>query len=461
MCKSYTTYYEPDTIAAIASALVPSAIGIIRLSGSLSFSIAQKIFSNHRHLLSSTSAHGFIINPETSVTIDEVMTLRYHAPHSYTAEDMLEIFCHGSPAIMRLIFELCLSCGARAAEPGEFTRRAYLNGKLDLAQAEAVNLIGRSLTTEAAVHAVAQLHGNLSHDIHQLKQSVIALRAHCEAYIEFPDDMNTDTAAPAALILPALNRIEQECRRLKKTRQTGIMMIEGAHIVIAGRTNTGKSSLFNALLNEERVIVSHEAGTTRDVITATINCNGIPITLHDTAGFKDTVNDIERTALHKTNESLQKAVLILAVFDLAQPYTPEDERMITHIQKTTTPLIVIGNKTDLPRRLELPPSVSFDCLISAANKDGIHTVYNHITEKLGISDYNPGQSMILSARIGKCIDDIYAACQKTRQDITDNQPLEYCSEGIQDIINALDAITAPTTTNDILDTIFNSFCLGK
>jgi tRNA modification GTPase len=346
--------FADDTISAVATATGEGGIGIIRISGVQAIVIANKIFRGAKgkiaeEVASYHAAYGQVIDPATGTAVDECLLLVMRAPNSYTRENVVELQCHGGVVPLRRVLELTTQNGARLAEPGEFTRRAFLNGRLDLAQAEAVIDVIRARTDASLRMAVGHLSGALSKKIKEIRHDLLALIAQLEAAIDFPeDDIEELTTAE---VRAGSARVLDELSKLLATAQTGRILREGLKTVIIGRPNVGKSSLLNALLREKRAIVTDIPGTTRDVIEEFVNIKGIPLKIVDTAGIRETDDVVEKIGVEKARELVNSADLILVLLDASEALTQEDQEILAMISER--PAMVLVNKTDLTQQLDL------------------------------------------------------------------------------------------------------------
>jgi tRNA modification GTPase len=458
-----------DTIAAISTPLGAGGIGIVRLSGSQALSITQRLFIPSRHNgqppPSHTLRHGHIIDPATKSKVDEVLLAQMRAPHTFTREDMAEINCHGGLIPLQQTLRLCLALGARLAEPGEFTKRAYLNGRIDLAQAEAVIDIIQARTQTALRTAMSQLEGGLSQKIKELRQELLNTLAQVEASIDFPEEELE--IAPPGQIAASLDLINQDLSRLMETFSRGRWLREGVTTAIVGRPNVGKSTLLNQLLQQERAIVSPIPGTTRDTIEESVNVGGFPLCLIDTAGITHTDDIIERQGIERTLKALNQAELVLLILDGSQPLAKDDLTIIEAAKTDGKNIILIINKIDLKQRIDLKqvqrelPAVQV-IHMSAVQGQGLDKLTSAITRHLsGEQAAGPEGAMVTNARH-------YQALFQTRQSL--EQALAALRQGLSPefvaldlnlALNQLGEIIGQTTSADVLEHIFSRFCIGK
>jgi len=456
-----------DTIAAISTAIGEGGIGIVRISGPQSFNIVKRIFKpkvtkgikefeNRRMYL------GNIVDFNNEV-IDEVLIVFYKAPHTYTREDMVEIDCHGGLAAQRKILRLVLDAGARLAEPGEFTKRAFLNGRIDLSQAEAVIDIIRAKTDKALLMANRQLSGGLSKKINYIRQKLLDVLAHIAANIDFPDEDIPE--ADIEYIASEIKNAKEMIANLLKNISAGRIIREGVATLILGNTNVGKSSLLNALLDEERAIVTDIPGTTRDIIEEYIDINGIPIKIIDTAGIRETSDEVERIGIQRAIKYLEEAELVLLMIDVSRKLTQDDINLINLIKDKTA--IVVINKVDLPPVVdeeEVRRIIPAERIvkISALKQEGIQelkdAIYDVISAKMDVSD----ESLIgAGERQRKAIESAEEYLNSALNAIENSVPVEMVEMDIRDAWSKLGEITGDTVTEDIISTVFQKFCIGK
>lgn len=455
-----------DTIAAISTAIGEGGIGIVRISGPKSFDIAKKIFKprqkNIKEFESRKLYLGNIVDFNNEV-VDEVLISFFKSPHTYTREDMVEINCHGGMAAQKKILRLVLDAGARIAEPGEFTKRAFLNGRIDLSQAEAVIDIIRAKTDKALFLANRQLSGSLSDKINAIRHRLLDVLAHIAANIDFPDEDIPE--ASTKYIAEEIKNAREMVGDLLKRISAGRIVREGLSTLILGNTNVGKSSLLNALLDEERAIVTDIPGTTRDIIEEYIDINGIPIKIIDTAGIRETADEVEKIGIQRAIKYLEEAELVLLMIDISRELTQDDKNLIELIKDKTT--IVVINKVDLPAKTaedeirKIIPAEGF-VKISALRQEGIqdlkNTIYNVITAKMGIRD----EGLIgAGERQRQVIEAAYKFLDSASKAINDFVPIEMVELDIRDAWSKLGEITGDTVTEDIITTIFQKFCIGK
>lgn len=457
-----------DIIAAISTSLGEGAIGIVRLSGKGTFTLVEKIFrSPSGKKLSLVPTHsvnyGHIIDPKTNQKIDEVLVTVMKGPRTFTTEDIIEINCHGGIIPLRRILELVLQHGARMAEPGEFAKRAFLNGRIDLAQAESIIDIIRAKTGTSLQVAINQLEGNLSVKIKALRRGVLELIAFIEAGIDFPEhDIEEITIAE---ITQRTKQLSQEVRVLIDGAETGKVYREGLSTVIIGKTNVGKSSLLNALLKEKRAIVTDIPGTTRDLIEEYLNIKGIPLKIVDTAGIRRTEDFVERIGIEKSKEIFSGADFVLLVLDSQTGITNEDLEIIEMLHYK--PGIIIINKTDVGERIaleNLPQSLQHLPVIKMAITQGvgIEALESKIVEIVQSGKVSANSSCLVSnVRHKDALDRAYRYLNEVITTIELGMPTDCMAIDLKGAWEALGEISGETVGEEIIDLIFSSFCLGK
>ncbi len=457
-------YSLDDTIAAISTPVGEGGIGIVRLSGPDALAILRNIFlrgrkrSAIRKLQPYHLTYGHVVDPETDQTLDEVLVAYMPAPWTYTRQDVVEINCHGGIVPLRRVLELCLRYGARLASPGEFTLRAFLNGRIDLAQAEAVLDIVRAKTAASLRVAVGQLDGRLSHEVHQVRAQMVDVLSWLEASVDFAED-----EIPPRDVAPDLEKVQGRLERLLSTADQGIVYRQGVRTAIIGRPNVGKSSLLNALLRTSRAIVTPIPGTTRDTLEETLNLQGVPLVLVDTAGITADAEDvIERLGIERSRAALAQADLALMVVDGSEPLTSADHDIAALLENK--PSLLVINKCDLPVVIDvdgfLPnlPRVR----ISALTGEGLDTLELAIVETVFSGQVLASDALLVSNPRHKDIlqrahDHVLAARQTHAQGL----PADFVAIDLTAAVNALGEITGETLHEDLLETIFSNFCIGK
>lgn len=466
-----------DTICAIATPAGVGGIGVFRVSGSQAFAVCDRIL---RHRKPCRDHAGYTLHRARVVdrgeTIDDVLIAVFHAPASYTGEDVVEISCHGGPVPMRHILTLLLWAGARMAEPGEFTLRAFLNGKMDLAQAEAVCDIISARTEEAHRLAQGLGVGRLSEEVGRIRDRLLGVLARIEASIDFPEDVGE---LDFTLCRDELCKVETNLQALLATADQGILYREGAKVALVGRPNVGKSSLMNALLRVSRAIVTPIPGTTRDVIEETLNIKGIPVRLLDTAGLRDTEDIVERIGVERTQESIAGADLVILVLDVSAGATEEDLQLIDRIGPR--PKLIVWNKADLTSqdspsrggrggqgvRANAKPygeQGGGGLRVSALTGAGIEALEEAIARALLGSDLPPLESdraVVSHARHRHALQSALDHVQNAFQTIEQAMPADFLSIDVRGALTALGEVTGQTATDDIINEIFSRFCIGK
>jgi len=439
-----------DTIAAISTPLARSGIGVVRLSGARSRQIASTILNFSGEWQSRTAALAELVD-ESGEVVDQVVVTFFAAPRSYTAEDVVEISCHGSPVVLRFCLQRAVAAGARLAEPGEFTLRAFLNGRIDLPQAEAVrDLIGATTLYQARV-AAQQVEGSVSRRLRPVKEELLELIALLEAGIDFAED--DVSVAPTAEILRRIDSVCDGVDRLLRTAGYGKLVYSGFTLAIVGRPNVGKSSLFNALVGQDRAIVTEIPGTTRDTISESAEIQGIPVRFVDTAGIRTGQSRVEELGIGRSFEAMADADLILVVLDLSTPLEAADHNLIERAS------IVVGNKADLPRVLD----PAQECVaVSALTGEGIPLLRERIVAALapGAAE-RPESGFITSVRHEMLLRETREALVNAHCAAELGIPHEMLLLDLYAALRPLDAITGATTADDILNRIFSTFCIGK
>jgi len=454
-----------DTIVGISTAPGIGGIGIIRISGKNSFILINKIFKPKQDTekQSYSIKYGHIINPKTGEEIDEVLVSFFKAPASYTTEDVCEINCHGGNIIIQKILELCLENGTRLAEPGEFTKRAFLNGRIDLIKAEAVIDIINSKTENENKSAINQLNGYLSEKINNIKREILELLSNIEVSIDYPE-YDTPEINNNKIINILQNNINY-LNKLEKSFDTGKIIKDGIKTVIIGRPNVGKSSLLNKLLKEERAIVTSVAGTTRDTIEEYIKIEGIPLKIIDTAGIRDTENEIEQIGINKAKNIAENADLIIAVFDISNELNDEDKKIIKFIKNKNS--IIILNKNDLNNKInknnkEFNFNKNNIIEISTLNENGIEELQNKIIKIFKLNKINLDNSeLITNIRHRDLLKKTIINSNEAINTIKNNMPVDIIAINIKNILESLSEITGENVSEEIINEIFSRFCLGK
>lgn len=460
--------FQDDTISAVATALGEGGIGIIRLSGANAFSIAGKLFQHKsgqavESAVSHKALYGHIIDPNTKQTIDEVLLLGMRGPHSYTREDVVEIHCHGGAVPLKNILRLTLEAGARLAEPGEFTKRAFLNGRLDLTQAEAVIDVIRSKTDASLRMAVGNLSGQLSDKIRDLRHEILGMIAHLEAAIDFPEEDIEELASQEVAEKTAL--VITKVQQLLASASTGRILRDGLETVIIGKPNVGKSSLLNALVKEKRAIVTDIPGTTRDVIEEYVNIGGVPLKIIDTAGIRETEDIVEKMGVEKAKEFINRADLILLMLDASIPLSDEDLQVMRIL--TDRNVVLLINKSDLPaqfddQQLEQLLPEKRNLKISVLTGTGLEELEQLIVSMVYGGDIQQHEgAFVNNVRQINLLNQAEQHLQAALHTIADHMPPDCIVIDLRGAWDKLGEITGDTVGEDIIDQIFTQFCIGK
>ena len=456
-----------ETIAAISTPPGRGGMGVVRLSGAESRRIAEALLRLRRPLDSHRATFAVLLDPGSGARLDEVVVTLFAAPHSYTAEDVVEISCHGSPVILGRLLELCLEGGARLAEPGEFTHRAFRNGRLDLTQAEAVRSLIDAKTLYQARVAAGQLHGSTAHSLRPAKDELLHLIAGMEAGIDFADDDVPVMEAPP--IQQAIASAAAKLEAMDASFALGRVLAEGLTLAIIGRPNVGKSSLFNRLAERERAIVTAQPGTTRDLVTEDVSIGGIPVRLVDTAGIREAVDEAESIGIRKSMEALADAELVLLLLDASQPFDATERELLEDVAGRRAILAV--NKSDLAGEAAvadklsaikaLPllsplPAVATSC----RNGAGIEELRQEILHQLGGAT-GEVETPLTSLRQHECLRRSLESLRKAAASSAAGVPHEMILLDLYEALHALDELTGATASEAILGLIFSTFCIGK
>lgn len=454
--------YVRDTIAAISTPVGEGGIGIVRISGPASLPIAESIFKakSNGGLKSHRFSYGAVVTPENGDLVDEAMVVYMKAPNSYTREDVVEIQCHGGTLVVSRILGLVISEGARLAEPGEFTKRAFLNGRIDLVQAEAVMDVISSRTDASLALAQHQREGLLSKRIATVKDGIVYALAYVEALIDFPED-DVDVAVETDVlgkVEPALAELDD----LIEGFDEGRVLRDGVSVVIAGKPNVGKSSLLNTLLKEKRAIVTSVPGTTRDLIEEVVNINGLPVKLLDTAGIRESDDQVEQEGVRLSLDRIPKADLVLFVVDGSAPFDEDDATILGAIGSKSC--IVVQNKSDLSTVAVLPSCCSAPVVaISTHTGSGVPSLRDAITNAFMHGHAVDSREYVAVSK-ARHRDSLLKARTSLRSfvgNLEAGMNLEVLPIDLRDALDAVGEVTGETTADDILDRIFSSFCIGK
>jgi tRNA modification GTPase len=457
-----------DTIAAIATPIGEGGLGVIRVSGAQALAIAQEVFRDrHGRAVGRWTSHrvrfGHLIDPRSGAKLDEVLITYMRAPHSYTCEEVVEISGHGGSGVLARILEVLVRGGARLAEPGEFTKRAFLNGRLDLSQAEAVIDLIHAHTEESHRQAVVQLEGGLSEVIHAMREELLEVLAYIEGSMEFPEE-DLDLL-PWDTLLARADAVEAQLAALLETFQTGRVLRDGIQVVIVGRPNVGKSSLFNALLATNRAIVTAIPGTTRDVLEEMVNLRGYPFRLLDTAGIRSSADIVEQEGIERARTSLENADLVLLVLDQSESLSAEDEQVIAAVQGKRVQVVL--NKADLPTRLSseqlrrcMPawPTLPVSC----KEHRGLVRLTEALVETVLNGLPRPQQGpMVTKLRHWEALQQARQSLQQALHGMVQRQSGEFIAIDLREALEGLGEIIGLNYTEDLLEKIFSEFCIGK
>ena len=443
-----------DTIVAISTPPGRGGIGIVRLSGPEALFIVAPMLNLHRDLEPARATLGELVDPGSGDRVDEVVVTWFQKPHSYTTNDLVEISAHGSPVVLRHIVEMAMARGARLAEPGEFTMRAFLNGRIDLTQAEAVRDLIDSQTLYQARVAAQQLEGALSKRIQPIKQRLVELIALMEAGVDFAEDDVPVLAS--SIILDRIADVRGGLAELSRSFTYGKLVHEGLTLAIVGRPNVGKSSLFNRLVERERAIVTATPGTTRDLVSETVAIGGIPVKLVDTAGIRKALDEAEAIGIRKSLEALADADLVLVVLDASQPPHPEDAELLKQVAQRRA--VVVANKTDIAT----PQTRDGQIRTSAVTGEGIPELRHEILRQIGgEAGATPEAGFLTNMRQASLVSESINALDAAELSARNEVPHEMVLLDLYGSLRQLDEITGATTADDILNLIFGSFCIGK
>jgi tRNA modification GTPase len=449
--------YDADTIAAIATPQGPGGIGVVRTSGPAAARLADAVFRRRRAGAWETHRlyHGRILGPD-GTPIDDGLATLMRAPHSYTGEDVLELHCHGSPVLLQLVLQSLLRRGARPARAGEFTKRAFLNGKLDLAQAEAVAELVRARTGDAVGAAADQLFGHLSTHLATLRQQLIRAKAHLEVHIDFSDE---DVDLDAGVLSADLDHAAAAVAALLRTYRRGRLLRDGLRVAITGRPNVGKSSLLNALVGAERAIVTATPGTTRDVITEHADFDGVPVLLSDTAGLREAGDEVERIGVDRARQVAGGADVVLVVLDTARPLDPQRALL-----DAGAPIAVL-NKIDLPcvwsaAELDAVAARHPAVRVSARARIGLDALRQVVTQR-ATREWGDNLPTLTSARQHAALEQVADSLARARAAVRDRLPPDLVAVDVQAALDQVGAVTGIVSSEDVLDAVFAEFCIGK
>ena len=460
--------YLDDPIAAVSTPVGNGGIAIVRISGKGCVDIADKIFvsadgKKFAEKKSHPISYGKICDPVTGAVIDEVLVMLMLSPRTYTREDVVEINCHGGMLVTNKVLETVLNNGARSAEPGEFTKRAFLNGRIDLSQAEAVMDIIDSKTELSRKAAVSQLEGGLKNKVHELREEILDMTAAIEAAIDYPEhDVEEETYSVMA---ERVNRLKSEINKLLDTADMGRIIREGVEAVILGKPNVGKSSLLNLLLMEERAIVTDIPGTTRDTVEEYMNLGGIPVKIVDTAGIRETGDTVEKIGVEKSRTRAENADIIFLVLDASIGITDDDKEILEFIKGKNA--IILVNKTDIAVNIDTELLCRYTdreniIFVSVKENEGMDRLTERFKEMFLSGDVEAKESvMINNVRHKNMLAKAIEALDRASVTIETRMPEDFISMDLQDALTALGEITGDSVDDEIIDRIFTRFCLGK
>ncbi len=452
--------FEQDTICAVSTPPGEGGIGIIRISGTEAIPIASRIFRPKKDAAGFGSSHtlryGLVVDPATGETVDEALVSVMLAPATYTREDVVEINCHGGMMPLWRTMGLLVAAGARQADPGEFTKRAFLNGRIDLAQAEAVMDVIRARTVLAQQAANEQLRGGLSLAVSALRNRLVSIVASVEAAIDFPEDVESPGVATLeGQVLRVLAMVEE----LLSSASFGRILREGCATAIVGRPNVGKSSLLNALLRQDRAIVTEVPGTTRDVLEEYLNISGVPLRILDTAGIRHSHDIVEQEGVRRSLAAIESADIVLLVLDGSQPLAPEDSRVLSSVAGKQ--VITVINKSDLPRKLEAMRLPAAQVMVSCRTGAGLAELRTAVTNLVQKGTAAHEHGWAVNQRHRTALEQAKSSLQNALGTIRSGLSPEFVAVDLRAALDSLGLIIGATYTEDILERIFNDFCIGK
>jgi len=450
-----------ETIVAVSSPPGVGAIAIVRLSGDKSWEMVKKVLKTSSKIEPRKAIHGWIKDPTTNELVDEVVVIFYKAPRSYTGEDMAEIMCHGGPVVTRMLLNIFLKLSAKMAEPGEFTKRAFLNGKMDLAKAEAVRDIIEAKTEMSAKLALKNLKGELSSFIEGLRKKILDLLAEIEVVLDYPDELDFDEQG----IKTKLRGILVEVEKQLDLSEHGIALKEGIRMVIVGKPNVGKSTLLNRLLKEDRAIVTEIPGTTRDIIVEDLNIKGVLFKVVDTAGIRKSQDVVEKIGIDRALKEIEKADLILFVLDASTPLDENDEMILSKIKSKR--YLVVVNKVDVVEKLDVRKIKSMlgtdkhVCIISALKGEGLSKLEEAILKEVKDTMEKGISSLVLNERQREILIFVRDHLREALNTLEKGYTADTISLDLRKALGHLDRVVGRDFTEDLLDTIFSNFCVGK
>ncbi len=456
-------FVQGETIAAIATAVVPQqgSVGIVRMSGIDAIAIARTLFHapGRQAWESHQILYGYVRHPQTKQLLDEALLLLMQAPRSYTREDVVEFHCHGGIMPVQQVLQLCIEQGAKLAQPGEFSLRAFLNGRLDLTQAESIADLVGSRSPQAAQAALAGLQGKLAVPIRQLRSTCLDILAEIEARIDFEEDL---PPLDEAAIIAQIEQVLAEVTSILATADQGELLRTGLKVAIVGRPNVGKSSLLNAWSRSDRAIVTDLPGTTRDVVESQLVVGGIPVQVLDTAGIRETADQVEKIGVERSRRAAQAADLVLLTIDASTGWTAQDQEIYEQVQHR--PLIIVINKTDLAPATEVsyPDCINRIVKAAAALNQGIDALEKAILEAVHTDNLKAADlDLAINQRQAAALTRAKTSLQQVQETIAQQLPLDFWTIDLRGAIQALGEITGEEVTESVLDRIFSRFCIGK
>ncbi|MCA1903424.1 MAG: tRNA uridine-5-carboxymethylaminomethyl(34) synthesis GTPase MnmE [Cyanobacteria bacterium KgW148] len=445
-----------DTIVAIVTAL--GSVGIVRLSGARSLAIAQKLFRTKSSWESHRVLYGRVVEPQSDRVVDEALVLFMASPRSYTTEDVVEFQCHGGMVVGQQILQLCIKEGARLANPGEFTLRAFLHGRIDLAQAESIKDLVGAQSAHGVQLALAGLQGKLSHSLRELRADCLDILTEIEARIDFEDDL---PPLSVEQIRGKLTALRQKALVYLATKERGELLRSGLKVAIVGRPNVGKSSLLNAWSRTDRAIVTDLPGTTRDIVDSHLVVEGIPITVLDTAGIRETEDRIEQMGMERSRRVAQQADLVLLVIDSNQGWTEADQQIYELVKDR--PIVLVLNKVDLGMTDNLPQlNIIAKVQTAASLQEGILALEETILRAINANKITEQNlDFAINQRQAECLQRVVDSLERVQEAINANLPLDFWTIDLRDAIRSVGEITGEEVTESLLDQIFSRFCIGK
>lgn len=455
-CLSF--WFFMDTIVALATPLGRSGIGVLRLSGSDSLTITRKLADDGKFCPTPRKAYlRKIYNPSNNDLIDESLITYFQSPNSFTGEDVVEISCHGSPVLLRQVLDVCLKLDARLAEPGEFTLRALANGQLDLSQAEAIRDLIDANSVAMTRQAIRQLRGEFSHQLQPLKDELLTVIVFLESALEFVEDDLPDLEAEK--IQNKLRSVTKKLLKLTETFEAGKLIREGIKVALVGRPNVGKSSLFNALLGQDRAIVTEIAGTTRDQLNESFTINNVPISLIDTAGLRDTSDTVEKIGVERSKRTIADADMVVVLIDGSEEINTEDKKILKQVKGLNS--LVAVNKNDLPQQRQEIGVENGELRISAKTGEGLDKLQNAMVEPFSATETDTKGFLVSDARHNDLLLRAKSEIENSASLLEQKTSEEIVLVGLHNALRYLGEITGETTTEDMLTQIFSTFCIGK